>query len=317
MRSAFSIARILALQERIRPDMTEHPLTLYKAFISHCAPDAAMGDWLAQSLRGYRVGRTLLGTDTHAGKISAHLGPIFSRPADEGLRPLSGEVIHALFGSQYLVVIVSQHCRSSEQVNKEIKLFKHYHGENRILYVAIGDEGPHRFPEAALYHVDADGALTDRAAHPGQLIEAHSGNDLALERIVAHLLGVSLDRLSAAQRRARLETRVKWAAAGVALLFLASGLREIVDRSPPSEPETSSERRPFSPSALPVNEAPPPSASVPMPAGPSAQPPLPPGVSDRASFVTNDARPLSDDAVSNAKPARKEKHRIRQKRRRR
>jgi MTH538 TIR-like domain (DUF1863) len=303
--------------------MTEHPLTLYKAFISHCAPDAAMGDWLARSLRDYRVGRTLVGTDTHAGKISAHLGPIFSRSADEGLRPLSGEVVHALFGSQYLVVIVSRRCENSEQVNKEIKLFKHYHGENRILYVAVGDEAPHRFPQAALYHVDADGALTDREAHPGQVIEAHLGNGLLLERIVAHLLGVSLDRLSAAQNRNRLETRVKWAAAGAALLFFASGLHGIFERLPPSKQgtETVSGSRSSSLSAPPVNEAPGPSTATPTPEAPpgtsSQQPARPSNIGKGPSSATIGARPNALEPVSNPNVARGEKPRIRQQKRRR
>jgi hypothetical protein len=302
--------------------MTERPLFLYKAYISHCAPDEAMGDWLARSLREYKVGRTLVGTDTHAGKIVAHLGPIFSRPADEGLRPLSGEIVHALFGSQYLIVIVSQRSQRAEQVNKEIKLFKHYHGENRIFYVAVGDKGRHRFPQAALYHVDADGALTDRETHPGQVIEAHSGNSLLLERIVAQLLGVSLDRLDAAQKRDRLETRVKWAAAGAALLFLASGLRGIVDKLPLSNtPKTASEDRSSSPSAPPVNETPRPFAVAPTPTaqpGLSSQHPiLPPNVGKQPFSVTVGARPHSIEAVSNPKATRSEKPRIRQQKRRR
>jgi MTH538 TIR-like domain (DUF1863) len=302
--------------------MTEHPLTLYKAFISHCAPDAAMGDWLARSLRAYKVGRTLRGADTHAGKITAHLGPIFSRAADEGLRPLSGEIVHALFGAQYLIVIVSRHCPRSEQVNKEIRLFKHYHGENRILYVAVGDEGRDRFPEAALYHVDADGALTDRDAHPGQVIEAHSGDGTLLERIVAHLLGVSLDRLAAARKRDRLELRLKWAAVAAALLFVASGLRGMVDRWPPSKaPEPASEDRSPSLTTGPVTETPQPVAVAPTQAaapGDMSPPPSRPSDIGRApSSVTVGARPPSIEAVAHPKVTRGERPRVRQHQRRR
>lgn len=208
--------------------MTERPLFLYKAFISNCESDEAMGQWLAQSLRDYKVGRSLLGDETHAGRIAPHPGLIFSRQAQESLRPLSGDVVHALFGSQYLIVIASRHCPRSDQVNREIKLFKHYHGENRILYVAIDDRTGHLFPPAALFHVDADGALTDREAHPGQIIEGGARSAALIERIVAYLLGMSLDRLAAARARDRWERRAKWAAAGVVLMILAPAIRGIV-----------------------------------------------------------------------------------------
>jgi len=302
--------------------MTEHPLTLYKAFISHCAPDAAMGDWLARSLREYKVGRTLRGADTHAGKITAHLGPIFSRPADEGLRPLSGEIVHALFGSQYLIVIVSRHCPRSEQVNKEIRLFKHYHGDNRILYVAVGDDGRKRFPEAALYHVDADGALTDREAHPGQVIESLAGDGPLLERIVAHLLGVSLDRLAAARNRDRLEMRLKWVAVGAALLFVASGLRGMVDRWPLAKaPEPASEDRSPSPTTGPATETSQPVAVSPTPAAASGQSSPPPSrsrnIGQEPSSVKLGARPPSIDPVAHPKVTRGERPRVRQHQRRR
>lgn len=211
--------------------MTERPLFLYRAFIAHCDADKAVGALLARSLRSYRVGAPLVGQETHAGKISTRLGPIFTRPADESLRPLSGEVVHALFGSQFLIVIVSRHCPSSEQVNKEIRLFKHYHGESRILYVVIGDGSEKCFPAAALFHVDADGALTDREAHPGHIVEAHSGIGTLTPHVAAYLLGVSLDAVETAQERRRRAINIKWSISAGMLLLLALGLRGIVERS--------------------------------------------------------------------------------------
>jgi hypothetical protein len=203
--------------------VTEHPLFLYKAFISHCSADEALGQRLARALEAYRIAGCLVGKETYAGRVPPHLRPIFLRAADETMRPLPVDVVNALFGSQFLIVIASMACVEDEQVNKEIRLFKHYHGESRILYLA---ETPCRLPAAAFYHVDADGTLTDRHAHPGQTIKRTPDGKEHVDRIVAALLGVGLDEVNAANAKARRAVRMKWAFfAAPLLLFLITERR--------------------------------------------------------------------------------------------
>lgn len=144
-----------------------------------------------------------MGKDKHAGRISAGLGPIFSRRADDSLRPLSTDVVNALFGSQFLNVVASHDFSRSEQVNKEIKLFKHYHGESRPLYLLPEDTAGQSFPAAALFHVDADGALRARETHPEQIIKGTLGSGPLVHRIAAYLLGVSADELAAVREHDR------------------------------------------------------------------------------------------------------------------
>jgi hypothetical protein len=245
--------------------VTEHPLFLYKAFISHCSADEALGQRLARALEAYQIAGSLVGKETYAGRVPPHLRPIFLRAADETMRPLPVDVVNALFGSQFLIVIASMACVEDEQVNKEIRLFKHYHGESRILYLT---ETPCRLPAAALYHVDADGALTDRHAHPGQTIKWRPDGKEHVDRIVASLLGVGLDELNAANAKARRIDRMKWALVGALLLLLLITERRIFEM--PTEQRVSSVASPMrtqmdsgkSPAGRDVSDITPPRRSV-------------------------------------------------------
>lgn len=202
--------------------VTEHPLFLYRAFISHCATDALIGRRLAHALSRYKVPASLSGRATHLGKAPTQLTPIFTRPGDQCSRALPVDVIHALFGSQFLIVIATRASESDEQVNKEIRMFKHFHGENRILYIETEAPGQKHLPLAARFGVDADGASTDRNAHPGQIIEWDGRNQSAFEKIVAYLLGISFVDLREAQSKAGRANRAKWAIIGATALALLS-----------------------------------------------------------------------------------------------
>lgn len=289
--------------------MTENHLFLYKAFISHCDADTAFADWLAHALRNYRVGRSIVGKDTHAGRIFAGLGLIFSRRPHDDLRPLSSDIVNALFGSQYLIVITSEDCPKSEQVNKEIKLFKHYHGESRILYLPTQDAEGTSFPVAARFHVDADGALTDREAHPGQVIKGAPRSDALLHRIAAYLLGVSVDELATAREHDRWAKRIRWGLAGAAALilclrflgpipqvsFLGSGEAPIDAASPHPAPEGEKQQ-----------------AAAPIFASAAALsqrwPPIPTDFTQRVALFAQTADGVPSPATS--KDAREARHRV-------
>jgi tetratricopeptide (TPR) repeat protein len=205
----------------------------YAAFISYSHRDKAEAAWLHRALERFRVPRRLVGQETPFGRVPERLAPVF-RDRDE--LPASGdlgaELTAALAGSRALVVIASPAAAASRWVNEEILAYKRMHGASRVLALVVDGEANARdpaleaLPPALRFHLDHDGALSDRPAEPiaADLRREADGRRLAFLKIAAGLTGLTLDSLvqREAQRRARRMTVI--ASAAVAGMALTSGL---------------------------------------------------------------------------------------------
>jgi tetratricopeptide (TPR) repeat protein len=207
----------------------------YRAFISYSHADKRWSEWLHRSLETYRSPRKLVGRTTSAGPVPRRLTPVF-RDRDDlpAAGDLSQEVDQALRTSQFLVVICSPAAAQSKWVNEEIRHFKSYHGEDRILAAIVGgepfasndDNQAHLecFPQALRWHVNKQGELTEHPAEPiaADFREGGDGKKFGRSKIAAGLLGVRLDDLirREAQRR---NTRMTLVACGSMAIAASMG----------------------------------------------------------------------------------------------
>jgi tetratricopeptide (TPR) repeat protein len=209
------------------------PAWRYRAFISYSHRDKRAVSWLHGALERFRVPKRLVGQDGPWGPVPARLTPIF-RDRDE--LPASGnlgaELMSALAGSQFLLVVASPASARSRWCNEEILAFKRTHGPDRVLALVVDGEPNAKDPEkealapALRFQVGPDGQLSDIPAEPiaADMRREADGRRLAFLKIVAGLTGVRLDELvqREAQRRAR---RLTWIASGaLAGMTLTSGL---------------------------------------------------------------------------------------------
>ena len=209
----------------------------YMAFLSYSHRDAAMADWLHETLEAFRVPPRLVGQLTEQGAVPKRLTPIFrDRQELAAAGNLSEEIEEAIAASRFLIVLCSPAAARSRWINEEITCFKRFHGEDRILAVIIdgepfssdiaGSEEEECFPTALRFHHDARGRPTTRRAEPiaADLRETGDGRRMGLLKIIAGMLGVGLDEL--AQREA--SRRRRWlmvvTGASVAGMLIASGL---------------------------------------------------------------------------------------------
>ncbi|MCB1574360.1 MAG: toll/interleukin-1 receptor domain-containing protein, partial [Xanthomonadales bacterium] len=202
--------------------------TPFRAFISYSHRDRSWGEWLHRRLESYRVPASIVGRDTAFGPIPAQLAPIF-RDRDElaTATDLSAEIDSALRNSMFLIVLCSPAAAGSRWVNEEIKSFKRLHGEGRVHALIVdgvpfsGDPATECFPEALRFRVGADGAMTTVPAEPiaADVRAEGDGKKYAVSKLVAGLTGARLDELVRREQQRR-ATRLRWIAAGVALLVL-------------------------------------------------------------------------------------------------
>jgi tetratricopeptide (TPR) repeat protein len=200
----------------------------FRAFISYSHRDKAWGEWLHRRLESYRVPAGIVGRDTAFGPIPAQLAPIF-RDRDElaTATDLSAEIDSALRNSMFLIVLCSPAAAGSRWVNEEIKTFKRLHGEGRVHALIVdgepfsGDPATECFPEALRFRVGADGAMTTVPAEPiaADVRAEGDGKKYAVSKLVAGLTGARLDELVRREQQRR-AARLRWIAAGVALLVL-------------------------------------------------------------------------------------------------
>ena len=76
------------------------------------------------------------------GPVPRSLRPVFRDRADFSAGPLQAQTIEALKNSQFLIVIASPHSAASDYVNEEIRLFKSFGGEGRVLSLIVEGEPP-------------------------------------------------------------------------------------------------------------------------------------------------------------------------------
>ena len=190
----------------------------YRAFISYSHSDERWARWLHRALETYRVPHHLVGRETEFGPVPERLAPVFRDREELATATNLGETLtRALRESAAQIVICSPAAARSRWVNEEILTFKRLGREDRIFCLIVSGEpgastkpataADECFPNALTRHVDADGALTDLRCEPiaADARPAKDGRNDARLKLIAGLLGLSLDELKQreAQRRHR------------------------------------------------------------------------------------------------------------------
>jgi tetratricopeptide (TPR) repeat protein len=199
----------------------------YRAFLSYSHRDKSWGKWLHAALEGYRIDKDLVGREMPVGPVPKTLRPIFRDREDFSAGPsLTAQTLAALEASQFLIVICSPNAAKSHYVNEEVRRFKALGGAARVIPVIVdgepGDPARECFPPALRYKIAADGQITDEVEEPiaADARPQGDGKEIAKQKIVAGLLGLSLDEIVRRAERARKRRNRFWAAlAGVFLLL--------------------------------------------------------------------------------------------------
>lgn len=220
-------------------------MSRYAAFISYSHSDQLAARWLHRALEGYRLPKSLIGTDSPFGEVPRRLPPVF-RDRDE--LPASGdlgqELRAALADSRFQIVICSPHSAKSKWVNEEILSFKRLHGEFRTLALILDGEpyasgSAECFPPALRYRLNPDGTLSDAPAEPiaADIRPGKDGRRLALLKLIAGVTGLKLDALArrdAARRQRRLMmvtiASLCVATVTVGLAIYAEGQRRVAEQ---------------------------------------------------------------------------------------
>jgi tetratricopeptide (TPR) repeat protein len=213
--------------------MTTTAAIKYRAFLSYSHRDKAWAKWLHAALEGYRIDKELVGRQTPVGPVPKTLRPIFRDREDFSAgHSLTDQTVAALEASQSLIVLCSPQAAQSHYVNEEIRRFKAsaHRDQGRSAWVipviVAGEPGdPERecFPPALRYKVDANGELTPERDEPiaADARPEGDGKEIAKQKVIAGLLGLSLDEIARRAERARTRRHRFWAALAGAFLFLA------------------------------------------------------------------------------------------------
>jgi tetratricopeptide (TPR) repeat protein len=200
----------------------------YWAFLSYSHGDKTWGKWLHQALESYRIDKDLVGRQTPVGPVPKFLRPIFrDREEFAAGHSLNQQTIAALEASQFLIVICSPHAAESKYVNEEVRRFKTLGRAEKVLALIVDGrpDDPERecFPRALRYQVGSDGEITDAQEHPiaADARPQGDGTQIALQKLVAGLLGVGLDEIVRRAERARKRRNRIWAAFAGLFLLLA------------------------------------------------------------------------------------------------
>lgn len=214
-----------------------HPQHRYMAFLSYSHQDAAVAEWLHESLEEFHVPSRLVGKLTDHGPVPKQLAPIFRDRQELAASPdLNEEIEEAISGARFLIVLCSPAAAKSKWIDQEIACFKRMHEEDRVLAAIVDGEPfasdvPGRaseecFPPSLRIHFDRRGRPTSQRAEPvaADLREHGDGRQMGLLKLAAGMIGVGLDEL--AQREARRRQRRLYAitAASVLGMLFTSGL---------------------------------------------------------------------------------------------
>ncbi len=209
----------------------------YMAFLSYSHQDAAIADWLHETLEEYRVPPRLVGTLTDFGAVPKRLTPIFRDRHELAASPDLGEEIEeAIAGSRFLIVLCSPAAAKSRWIDEEIACFKRLHSEDRVLAAIVdgepfasdipGREAEECFPKALRTFYDSRGRPTTQRAEPiaADLRETGDGRRMGLLKIIAGMLDVGLDELAQREATRRRRWLMLVTTASVAGMLLTSGL---------------------------------------------------------------------------------------------
>jgi formylglycine-generating enzyme required for sulfatase activity len=204
--------------------MVEPKAVKYRAFISYSHQDTTWAKWLQRGLEGFKIDKDLAGRETARGTIPESLRPTFRDREDfTAGEALPAQTHAALDASNALVVVCSPDSAKSNYVNEEIRSFKSRHPDRPIIPLIVGgkpdDPTQECFAPALRHKFDAKGRTTKRKAEllAADAREQGDGNDLALAKVIAGLLGLSSDdvfrraereRRAVARRRRRVQALV-------------------------------------------------------------------------------------------------------------
>jgi tetratricopeptide (TPR) repeat protein len=197
----------------------------FKAFLSYSHTDSNWAKWLHTRLENFEVGKELGGSKN--GSEAKPLYPVF-RDRYEFLagQTLTSQTIQALDASGALIVACSKAAAQSHYVNEEVRLFKSRHPDRPVIPIVI-DQAPGRmasqcFPPALSFVVSTDGTVTDTPEHliAADVRTGADGPELALAKVIAHLLGINVDDVY--QRLARQQRRRKRVQIAAGLFLLAA-----------------------------------------------------------------------------------------------
>ncbi len=209
----------------------------YVAFISYNHRDRAWARWLHRSIENYQLPASLRERGVTTEVASKRLVPVFlDRDELPSSADLAAAVRLALEESAALIVVCSPAAVGSRWVNEEIRSFKALGRGDRILCLIVGGEpgaadrleapDSECFPAALRFEVIA-GEVTERRAAEPLAADVREGGDSrrdALLKIVAGLLGVSLDELRQRDEARRQRRLVAIAAAATVGCVIFAGL---------------------------------------------------------------------------------------------
>jgi hypothetical protein len=207
--------------------VTETASYRYWAFISYSSTDQRFARWLHRAIETYEIPARLVGGQTPCGEPApARLHPCFRDRADlPASSELDGQIVEALRGSRWLIVVCSTRAAKSIWVNKEVEAFLAMGRADRVLAVIVngqpgGGDDLECLPEA-LRRAPPIAADVRRAA---------DGRGDAKLKLISGMLGTGLDTLK--QRESQRRIRQLQIAFGFALVLAAgfAGLAQYAER---------------------------------------------------------------------------------------
>jgi len=209
----------------------------YRAFISYSHSDERWAQWLHRALETYRLPRHLVGRETAFGPVPERLAPVFRDREELATATNLGETLtRALAESATQIVICSPAAARSRWVNEEILAFKRLGREDRIFCLIVsGEPGASAqpgaadeecFPSALTYRMGPDGELSDARSEP-IAADVRPGKDTrndAKLKLIAGMLGVSLDELKQREAQRRHRRAMLLVAASLAGMAITSAL---------------------------------------------------------------------------------------------
>ncbi len=203
----------------------------YRAFISYSHGDEKWARWLHRGLESYRLPKGVVGRETAFGAVPHRFAPVFrDREELATATNLGATLLAALEQSACQIVVCSPRAAKSRWVNEEILTFKRLGREDRIFCLIVdGEPGASQhagradeecFPDALIYRLGADGALTGERGEPiaADVRPRKDRPHTAMLKLLAGMLGIGLDELrrrDASRQRRRTAALVTASIAGM------------------------------------------------------------------------------------------------------
>ena len=187
------------------------PITFkYRAFLSYAHADTRAVRRLHRRLEAFRIDKDLIGRQTAQGPVPQTLRPVFRDRDDFNAgQALNDQTIAALDASAALIALCSPVSAKSHYVNEEIRLFRSRHPDRPVIPVIIdgvpGDAERECFAPALRFAIAGDGTVTNASQDElaADVRDSGDGEDLALAKVVARLVGLSTDEVFRRAERAR------------------------------------------------------------------------------------------------------------------